>query len=146
MSLESFKRTGKGNRLADLFSSEEVVQSMIRKSQAGRPAVEAIGREVEQRVGDLDDQQKKLVGRWVKEILAPRGWRPDRKGRVARGHLFSRGTIYQRIHEPGVASNDAASRVARARALVARFSHPIMGSDELIAERRREFLKEIEGE
>lgn len=145
MSLEAFKSSATGRQLADLFSSEEVVQRMIHKSEAGRPAVEALGPEVEKRVGTLDEQQKKLVGRWAKEVLAPRGWRPERKGRVARGHFFSRGTIYQRSR-PASGGGDAHARVARARELVRQLPYPIMGPEELIAERRREFRKELEGE
>lgn len=145
MSLESFKRSAAGSKLAALFSSEETVERMIRKSEAGRPAVEAIGPDVQRLVGSLDDQEKKLVGRWAKEILEPRGWTPERKGRVARGNLFSRGTIYRRRQSTRDAS-DPHERVARARALVAQMAHPIMGPEELIAERRREFLKELEDE
>ena len=57
-----------------------------------RPAVEAVGKEIEARVGSLNDEDKQSVGRWVKEVLAPRGWRPDRKGRLAPGHFFSKDT------------------------------------------------------
>lgn len=136
MSLEVFKQSAKGAKLAGLFSSEEVIGRMIRKSEARRPAVEAIGKDVEIRVGDLDDEEKKLVGRWVRQVLEPRGWTPDRKGRVAGGHFFARGTIYRRIR-PAHSRGDGAARLAAAQALVARFSHPPMSADELIAERRR---------
>lgn len=138
MSLEVFKRSAKGARLAALFASDEAVADMIRKSEAGRPAVEAIGREVEARVGRLDDDEKKLVGRWAREVLEPRGWTPDRKGRVAAGHFFSRGTIYRR-RRPAHAKGDGAERLAAAQALVARMSHPPINSDELLADRRRAF-------
>ncbi len=53
---------------------------METKSASDRPAVEAIGKDIEARVGPLGDEQKKLVGRWVKEVLAPRGWRPIGRG------------------------------------------------------------------
>ncbi|HEX9932830.1 MAG TPA: hypothetical protein VGB08_08320 [Allosphingosinicella sp.] len=136
MSLETFKGTAKGAKLASLFASTEMVDLMIRKSEAGRPAVEAIGSEVAARVGSLDDTEKKLVGRWAREVLEPRGWAPDRKGRVAPGNFFSRGTIYRRLR-PRPAGGDGAMRLAAAQALVARFSQPPMNSEELIAERRR---------
>lgn len=144
MSLEAFKRSVKGRELAELFSSETVVQEMIRKSEAGRPAVEAIGPEVERRVGSLDDQQKKLVGRWAKEVLASRGWKTDRKGRVARGHFFNRGTIYRK--DGGASSPDGRARLAAAQRIVRAMKHPIMGSEELIADRRENFLRELAGE
>ena len=141
MSLESFKHSAKGAKLASLCSSEDTVRRMIRKSEAGRPAVEAIGRDVEARVGHLEDEEKKLVGRWAKEVLTPRGWTPDRKGRVAAGNFFSRGTIYRRVR-PAHAKGDGAARLAAAQAIVASFSHPPMSSDELLAERRRSFEAE----
>lgn len=138
MALAAFKQSAKGAKLAGLFASDEIVSRMIRKSEAGRPAVEAIGTEVEARVGRLDDEEKKLVGRWAKEILARAGWTPDRKGRVAAGNFFSRGTIYRRAGTPP-APGDGRSRLAAAQAIVAKFSRPPMSSDELIEERRRAF-------
>lgn len=138
VSLGQFKASPLGALIGPILSSEEVIRRMETKSASDRPAVEAIGKDIEARVGPLGDEQKKLVGRWVKEVLAPRGWRPDRKGRVAAGNFFSRGTIYRRI-VPQAPSEDGAARVAAARALVRELSHPPMRSDELIAERRRAF-------
>jgi hypothetical protein len=138
MSLEAFKQSAKGAKLASLFASNDTVSRMVRKSEAGRPAVEAIGSEVEARVGRLDDEEKKLVGRWTREVLEPRGWTPDRKGRVAAGNLFARGTIYRRIR-PVHANGSGPERLAAAQALVARLSRPPMTSDELLADRRRAF-------
>ena len=138
MALESFKLSAKGTKLASLFLSEETVRRMIGKSEAGRPAVEAIGKEVAARVGALDDEEKKLVGRWARETLAARGWTPDRKGRVSPGHFFSRGTIYRRAADRASAG-DGQTRLKAAQAIVARFSRPPMSAEELIAERRRAF-------
>ena len=39
------------------------------------------------RLGKLDNGQKQTVCRWVKEVLAARGWKPDRSGRVSAGNL-----------------------------------------------------------
>ena len=91
--------------------------------------------------GSLNDEDRRSVGRWVKELLEPRGWRPDRKGRLAPGHFFSKGMIYRRA-APIVASEDAAARLAAARTLVRQLPHPPMTSDELISERRRAFESE----
>jgi hypothetical protein len=137
VSLESFKASEKGAKLASLFGSDDAVGRMICKSEAGRPAVEAIGRDVQARVGHLDDDEKKLVGRWAKEVLVPKGWVPDRKGRVAPGHFFSRGTIYRPLRRNR--AGDGEARLARAQGIVARFSNPPIGSEELVAERRRAF-------
>lgn len=137
MSLAAFKASAKGTRLAGILTSEETIRRMIGKSEIGRPAVEAIGKEVEAAVGSLDDEQKKLVGRWAKEILVPRGWVPDRKGRVARGNFFSRGTIYRRAAPSNSQESRALARLERARQLVRQLPHPLPSVDEFLAERRR---------
>ena len=138
MSLDEFKRSPLGVVIGRILNSEDMVRRMETRSASDRPAVEALGEAIAERVGALDDEQKKLVGRWVKEALAPRGWRPDRKGRVASGNIFSRGTIYRRAVPP-VLSEDAAARLAAAQALVRRLPHRPMSSNELISERRRAF-------
>lgn len=141
MSLEAFKHSRKGSLLAPILASEAELERMEAKARAGRPAVEAIGSRIESTVGRLDDEEKKLVGRWVKQVLASHGWVPCKKGRVAPGNLFSRGTIYRRAAADGNASAepDAAARLAAARAILATMPHPIMSSYELIEERHRAF-------
>jgi len=138
MSLEQFKHSPAGRKIAGILTSDDAIHRMENKSRASRPAVEAIGTEIAARVGSLDDEAKKMVGRWVKEVLAPRGWQPDRKGRVAAGHFFSRGTIYRRVGQQSPPS-DGASRLAAARAILAQMPGRPMSSDELLAERRRAF-------
>jgi hypothetical protein len=138
MSLERFKHSAPGRKLAELLDSEDAIRRMENKSHAGRPAVEAIGPQVAAKVGKLDDESKKMVGRWVKEVLGRRGWQPDRKGRVAAGHFFARGTIYRRAGPAGPPS-DGASRLAAAKALLARMPGRPMSSNELLAQRRRAF-------
>lgn len=135
MSLEQFKHSAAGRKIAGLLGSDEAIRRMEGKSSVRRPAIEAIGKEIEARVGTLDNQEKKLVGRWVKEVLAPRGWQPDRKVRVAAGHFFSRGTIYRRSDTPPPAANGAA-RLAAARALVRKLPEPPLSVDQFLAERR----------
>ena len=134
MSLDQFKTSPLGALISPIINSEEMIRSMENKSASDRPAVEAIGKDIEARAGPLDDEQKKMIGRWVRQVLAPRGWRPDRKGRVASGNFFSRGTIYRRAVPP-VPSEDGGARLAAAQALVRRLAHPPMRSEELIAER-----------
>jgi hypothetical protein len=141
MSLAQFKSSPVGGMIGPILRAEETIRRMESKSASDRPAVEAIGRDIEASVGRLDDEQKKMVGRWVKEILAPRGWRPDRKGRVAEGHLFSRGTIYRRAAAPAPAEGGA-ERLRAAQALVQGLAHPPMLSGELIVERRLTFDRE----
>lgn len=141
MSLETFKQSRTGARIAPILADPAGVAAMERKSREGRPAVEAVGARIAATVGELADEEKKLVGRWVKQVLTPRGWVASKKSRVAPGNLFSRGTVYQR---PSPASANerrpsAAERIAAARAILAQSPFGIMSSDELIAERRREF-------
>ncbi len=138
MSLDDFKHSAAGRRIADLLASEDAIRRMENISRADRPAVEAIGKEIESRVGTLDDDDRKMVGRWVKEVLARRGWLPDRKGRVAAGNFFARGTIYRRAGQPTRPAGGAA-RLAMARALLSQMPTRPVTSDELVAERRRAF-------
>jgi hypothetical protein len=138
MSLQQFKLSRAGAKIGPLLMSPIAIQEMETKSRANRPAVEAVGKGIADQVGSLSDDEKKLIGRWVKEILVPRGWKPDRKGRVAAGHFFARGTIY-RPSVPPLQSSNGASRLAAAQAIVTQMPHDAMTSDELIAERRAAF-------
>ena len=139
MALESFKSSNVGVRIAVILSDQAQIARMEQKSREGRPAVEAIGKQIVDAVGKLGDDEKKLVGRWVKQVLAPRGWIPDRKGRVVNGQLFSRGTIYRRAGSglSSGSSSSGAERLAAARAILAGFQQPAMTSQEMIEERRR---------
>lgn len=147
MSLETFKQSRTGARIAPILADSSGVAAMERKSREGRPAVEAVGARIAATVGELADEEKKLVGRWVKQVLAPHGWVPNKKGvRVAPGNMFSRGTTYRRPApaqpaeaKPAEIRPSAVERLAAARAILATMPYPIMSSDELIAERRREF-------
>jgi hypothetical protein len=135
MSLDAFKRSAKGEKLAPILTSEAAVRRMVAKSEAGRPAVEAIGPEVAAAAGSLDDGEKKMIGRWVKEVLAPKGWQPDRKGRVARGNLFSRGTIYRKTSNH-TSRADAQARMEELRKLVRALPQPLGTVDDFLRERR----------
>jgi hypothetical protein len=140
MSLDAFKLSRAGSRIGAILTDPAELSAMERKSREGRPAVEAVGAKIAASVGQLDDEEKKLVGRWVKQVLGPRGWVPSKKGRVAPGNLFSRGTVYR--HLALNASKDrqpAAERVVAARAILAQSPHGVMTPEELIVERRLAF-------
>jgi hypothetical protein len=147
MSLQAFKQSKTGVLVGSILNTHEALARMEAKSREGRPAVEAVGARLAEKVGKLDDEEKKLVGRWVKQVLEPLGWKPSKKGRVAPGNMFARGTVYQR---QGVANAShvatvrpsAVDRVAAARKILAQSPYSIMSSDELIAERRSEFERE----
>jgi hypothetical protein len=136
MSLQDFKHTKKGAAIGAILARPDALSRMEQFSRADRPAVEAVGADIAAAVGSLDDKERKLVGRWVKELLASRGLIPDRKGRVAPGNLFARGTIYRFVRP--VARLGGARRLAAARAILAASPGAIMSSEELIADRRRE--------
>ena len=144
MSLQAFKQTRTGALVGSILTTQDALARMEAKSREGRPAVEAVGARIAETVGNLDDEEKKLVGRWVKQVLEPRGWKPSKKGRVAPGNLFSRGTVYRRPaqNSPAEQRKSAVERIALARAILAQSPYPIMSSEELIAERRREFERE----
>jgi len=144
MSLAEFKHSPKGVKIAAILTAPGTIRRMVEKSERDRPAVEAVGAEIAAGVGDLTDDERKYVGRWVKELLVPEGLVPDRKGRVAGGRLFARGTIYRKAGPAKRIADrpSAAERIAAARAILATMPHPIMSSEELIAERRQEALRE----
>lgn len=144
MSLQAFKQSKSGALVGSILKTQDALAQMEAKSREGRPAVEAVGARIAETVGKLDDEEKKLVGRWVKQVLESRGWIPSKKGRVAPGNLFSRGTVYRPCAQNSSAElrPSAAERIASARAILAQSPHPMMSSQELIAERRREFERE----
>jgi hypothetical protein len=144
MSLKQFKNSKAGSLIAPILMAPDSLARMEAKSLEGRPAVEAIGASIQIKVGTLDDDEKKLVGRWVKQVLEPRGWAPYKKGRVAAGNMFARGTIYRRLTANVLQQRpSAAERIAQARAILAETPYPMMSSQELIAERRKEFEREV---
>jgi hypothetical protein len=91
VSLNQFKASPLGALIGPIMNPEEMIRRMETKSASDRPALEAVGKDIEARVGSLDDEQKKLVGRWVKEVLEPRGWRPIVRGGLRRAISFRGG-------------------------------------------------------
>ena len=97
-SFEVFKASGKGEKVGAILSEHDWQVEMVCLSKHGLPAAQAVGAEIKAKVGDLDDTEKQHVGRWIRDVLAERGWKPVTKGaRVAPGNLFSRAAIYGRI-------------------------------------------------
>jgi hypothetical protein len=136
MTLDEFKISRTGTAIRAIITAPHSIERMIEVSHRARPAVEAVGAEIGDAVAELDDTERKLVGRWVKELLAPRGWVPDRKGRVAAGRLFNRGTIY-RPEGRTTPDGRAAARLKAVRELVATLPFKPMSVDEFIADRHR---------
>ena len=139
MSLKNFQQSQNGVALAGILTRPDMIKAMEAASAQARPAAEAVGPAVAEAVGTLGDTEKKLVGRWIREVMAARGWRPDRKVDVRPGHFFRRGTVYRRP-DP---SDDAAPPpwLQEARDAVAALGNPGTVSD-MIATRRRDARQE----
>lgn len=105
--------------IATLLADSDVIGEMVALSRRGRPAVEAIGKQVGETAPALDDTGKQNIGRLVRSAMAMRGWKPARKARVAPGHFFSWGAVYRPAgsSDNGDAS-DAPSRMATLREMV----------------------------
>jgi len=105
--LQSFKTTQLGRRVGAIVEHPQIVGDMIALSRHGMPAVQAVGRELLSLGPEVrDDQIKKTIGRWVREILEQHGWTVWRTRRVPPGNLFSTGMVYRlrtqpSPHQPG---------------------------------------------
>lgn len=120
MTLNEFKQSDKGQRLALLFADPAVIDQMVAISGLGRPAVKAIDAIVADAVETLDNVEKQHVGRWVRDVLAQRGMKPVRQLDWRGGRMFSSGMIYAPISvPPRTEPTTAAPDVARARAILA---------------------------
>jgi hypothetical protein len=112
MSYADFKASRLGRELGPILADPATIARMETLSRAGRPAVEAIGGDVARLAPDVDDTTKQHVGRFVRDVMAKRGWRPRRKARVARGSPFSWGSVYGPA-TPG--QDDDAARLSEGR-------------------------------
>ena len=98
-SYEEFKASKKGQAIEAILMDHDQQVRMIALAEAGIPPVQAVGKAILAAIGDLDHPERQHVGRWVRDILGPKGWKPTRKARVAEGNLFSRGAVYALIGE-----------------------------------------------
>lgn len=129
MSYADFRASRAAQAIAPIMTAEATVREMIALSRHGRPAVQALDARIAGAV-ELDRTERQHVGRWIRDVLGARGWRPGMKRRVANGKLFSRGTVYVPVGGGSAAPIDAvpvellsiAERVARAQAMVRAFS------------------------
>jgi hypothetical protein len=140
MTYEEFRMSKKGAALASIITSPATVAMMEALSRRGAPAVAALDAAVADTVGDLDHVERQQVGRWVRDILAQRGWRPIAKKRLSKGRTFVSGAVYApsaRPHAPAPAQPpSSADGLTLARELL-REARPRIGTvDEFLAERR----------
>jgi hypothetical protein len=154
MSLESFKGSKRGAQLAPMLADAAIVAEMERLSRDGRPAVLALDRRADE-LPSLSGTEKQHVGRWVRDVLAERGWRPKRRSRIGGSRMFTSGAVYGRAAPetvpplPAGAAGTPASvrdatteRVARLRALVAQLETPPPSVDAFIDWKRAEAERE----
>lgn len=94
--LASFKASPLGRKIAPVLTDGENIRDMIALCRNDIAAVRAVGKQL-LAIGlkPQNEEAKKLIGRWVREIMAARGWEPVRKGKIPRGNLFSTGAIYR---------------------------------------------------
>ena len=98
MTFDEFKASPNGKIVGSILAEHDWQIEMICLSKHGLPAAQAVGAEIEARVGELDDTEKQHVGRWIRDVMAEHGWKVDSKGaRVAPGNYFTRAAIYQRV-------------------------------------------------
>lgn len=101
-SFEEFKVSPTGKAVETILFAHDWQVEMVCLAKHGLPPAQAVGAEIAARVGVLGDTEKQHVGRWIRDILAEKGWKPVAKGaRVAPGNLFSRAALYGQIRENG---------------------------------------------
>ena len=94
--LETFQESPLGQGVGRILGDHDTIVAMITLSEHGIPAVQAIGRRIMNLGLPITDNDKKSIGRWVRERMEANGWTiTGRSGRVAEGNLFSTGAIYQ---------------------------------------------------
>jgi hypothetical protein len=94
--LEKLKASRLGQRIGAVVENPQNIGDMIVFSRHGMPALQAVAKDLLAIGPEVrDDQVKKAVGRWVREILEQHGWTIWKKRRVAPGNLFSTGMVYR---------------------------------------------------
>lgn len=151
VTLADFKRTANGVAVGAVLARRETIAAMEDLSYQGRPAVLAVERALDGEVV-LDELERRHVGRWVRDVLADRGWRPRKRGHFRAGRLFSSGAVYEQSGAPAwflalpPPSPEVIERVRR----VQEMARPFHGEngfsvvDELIAERHAEAARELD--
>lgn len=154
LSYHVFRQSERGRVVCDLAAHSVVVMENL--SQRGEPAVAAIDAAVADRIGRLDDTERQHAGRVVRDILAPRGWRPRlQRKRLRNGRAFASGAVYERqaaidldrpFALPGFSRSDRLARADEAVAILAATRTGSAGTvDDFVAERRAEAHRDDAG-
>jgi hypothetical protein len=144
MSYSDFLHSSAAKIIAPVLTEEATIREMEALSRGGRPAVQALDARIAGKV-DLDHTQRQHVGRWIRDVLGARGWRPGIKRKLTRGRLFASGAVYVRgaaRPEPLPQPSTSLPGLARARELVRLHSTNSYGVDDFIADKRREAAQE----
>ena len=99
--IDDFKISPRGRVVAEILENTDTVAAMVTVSRHGLPPAQEVGKRLVDEGLTLTDEEKRLVGRWIREIMEENGWTTDgvSKKRVAPGCLFKTGAIYHRKGE-----------------------------------------------
>ncbi len=88
--------------ISEFLGDESTVRLMVAASEAGRPAVEAIGSDLLRQFGDRvrPNPVKQQIGRLVRPIMESHGFEPYKRHRQTKSTLFTAGTVYRRQPDP----------------------------------------------
>ena len=142
LTLSDFKASAKGRRVGALIAQPATIGAMEQLSRQGRPAVLAIDRALAREVA-LDDVEKRHVGRWIRDVLGDRGWRPRKRLHFRSGRIFSSGAVYDRPSPPrGEAGSEVATRVAKVQEMVRAFRAGDYRVDDFLRDKRAEAARD----
>lgn len=84
--------------ISEFLGDESTVRLMVAASEAGRPAVEAIGSDLLRQFGDRvrPNPVKQQIGRLVRPIMESHGFEPYKRRWHTKSTLFTAGTVYRR--------------------------------------------------
>lgn len=99
--IEDFKISTRGQMIGEILQAPKTVEAMITVSRHGLPPAQEVGQRLVDQEVTLSDEEKRLVGRWIREIMEENGWTTDgvSKKRVAPDSLFRTGAVYHRKGE-----------------------------------------------
>ena len=95
---QSLADTDRGRNLWQFLNEDLIVACMETATDLGKPAVTGIEEQLLNRFGEdvLDDRVKQMVGHMVRQVMAARGYRLERRDVFIGSALFSKGTRYSR--------------------------------------------------
>lgn len=85
--------------ISDYLGAPSTVDALVAASEAGRPAIEAIGSDLLDQFGNRVRAHgvKIQIGRLVRPILEAHGFQIYKRRQPARSRLFSKGAVYGRV-------------------------------------------------